>query len=118
RVYRAKAYEFPEGGPTGKGQHVANLMAFQPEERIRQVLTIESYEQAPYLVLATRSGKVKKTRLPDYDSRLSRGLIAINLRDDDEVVGAALASAQDDVLLVSRGGQSVRFTATDEALRP
>nr|WP_238695533.1 DNA gyrase subunit A [Ornithinimicrobium flavum] len=118
RVYRAKAYEFPEGGPTGKGQHVANLMAFQPEERIRQVLTIGSYEQAPYLVLATRSGKVKKTRLTDYDSRLSRGLIAINLRDDDEVVGAALASPDDDVLLVSRGGQSVRFTATDEALRP
>ena len=118
RVYRAKAYEFPEGGPTGKGQHVANLMAFQPDERIRQVLTIENYEQAPYLVLATRNGMVKKTRLTDYDSRLSRGLIAINLRDGDEVVGAALTSPEDDVLLVSRGGQSVRFTATDEALRP
>ncbi|QFG67328.1 DNA gyrase subunit A [Ornithinimicrobium pratense] len=118
RVYRAKAYEFPEGGPIGKGQHVANLMAFQPKERIRQVLTIGDYEQSPYLVLATRNGLVKKTRLTDYDSRLSRGLIAINLREGDEVVGAALASAQDDVVLVSRGGQSVRFTATDEALRP
>nr|WP_268235345.1 DNA gyrase subunit A [Ornithinimicrobium tianjinense] len=118
RVYRAKAYEFPEGGPTGKGQHVANLMAFQPEERIREVLTIENYEQAPYLVLATRNGLVKKTRLTDYDTKLSRGLIAINLREGDEVVGAALASAEDDVLLVSRDGQSVRFHATDEALRP
>jgi DNA gyrase subunit A len=118
RVYRAKAYEFPEGGPTGKGQHVANLMAFQPDERIRQVLTIANYEQAPYLVLATRNGLVKKSRLTDYDSRLSRGLIAINLREGDEVVGAALASPEDDVLLVSRGGQSVRFTATDESMRP
>ena len=118
RVYRAKAYEFPEGGPSGKGQHVANLMAFQPDERIREVLTIESFEQAPYLVLATRNGLVKKTRLTDYDTKLSRGLIAINLREGDEVVGAALASSEDDVLLVSRDGQSVRFRATDEALRP
>nr|WP_051145420.1 DNA gyrase subunit A [Ornithinimicrobium pekingense] len=118
RVYRAKAYEFPEGGPTGKGQHVANLMAFQPDERIRQVLTIEDYQQAPYLLLATRNGLVKKSRLGDYDSPRSGGLIAINLRDGDELVGAQLASAEDDVLLVSRKGQSVRFTATDDALRP
>jgi DNA gyrase subunit A len=118
RVYRAKAYEFPEGGPTGKGQHVANLMAFQPDERIRQVLTIEDYQQAPYLLLATRNGLVKKSRLVDYDSPRSGGLIAINLRDGDELVGAQLASAEDDVLLVSRRGQSVRFTATDDALRP
>ena len=118
RVYRAKAYEFPEGGPTGKGQHVANLMAFQPGERIRQVLTISDYEQAPYLLLATRNGLVKKSRLGDYDSPRSGGLIAINLREGDELVGAQLASASDDVLLVSRRGQSVRFTATDEALRP
>lgn len=118
RVYRAKAYEFPEGGPTGKGQHVANLMAFQPDERIRQVLTIRDYEQAPYLLLATRNGLVKKSRLPDYDSPRSGGLIAVNLREGDELVGAQLASAEDDVLLVSRKGQSVRFTATDEALRP
>src|SRR5690606_9037099 len=117
-VYRAKAYEFPEGGPTGKSQHVANLMAFQPDERIRQVLTIEDYQQAPYLLLATRNGLVKKSRLADYDSPRSGGLIAVNLRDGDELVGAQLASAEDDVLLVSRKGQSVRFTATDEALRP
>ena len=118
RVYRAKAYEFPEGGPTGKGQHVANLMAFQPGEGIRQVLTIRDYDQAPYLLLATRNGLVKKSRLPDYDSPRSGGLIAINLREGDELVGAQLASAEDDVLLVSRKGQSIRFTATDEALRP
>ncbi|WP_244932761.1 DNA gyrase subunit A [Ornithinicoccus hortensis] len=118
RVYRAKAYEIPEGGPTGKGQHVANLMAFQPGEEIAQVLTLKDYEQADYLLLATRNGLVKKTRLGDYDSPRSGGLIAVNLRDGDELVGAQLAGAEDDVLLVSVKGQSVRFTATDSALRP
>ena len=118
RVYRAKAYEFAEGGPTGKGQHVANLLAFQPDEQIAQVLTVQDYQQAPYLLLATRNGLVKKSRLGDYDSPRSGGLIAVNLREGDELVGAQLASAEDDVLLVSRQGQSVRFTATDEQLRP
>ncbi|WP_425580768.1 DNA gyrase subunit A [Terrabacter lapilli] len=118
RVYRAKAYELPEGSRDSKGQHVANLMAFQPGEQIAQVLAIRDYESADYLVLATRAGLVKKTRLADYDSNRSGGLIAINLRDGDELVGAGLASNRDDLLLVSRKGQSVRFTATDEALRP
>src|SRR5690606_14565458 len=118
RVYRAKAYEIPEGGPTGKGQHVANLMAFQPGEEIAQVLALENYQAADYLVLATRKGLVKKTRLTDYDSPRSGGLIAVNLRDGDELVGAGLAGREDDILLVSVKGQSVRFTATDSALRP
>ena len=118
RVYRTKAYELPESGRDAKGQHVANLLAFQPGERIAQVLAIHDYESAPYLVLATKSGLVKKTRLQDYDSPRSGGLIAINLRDGDELVGAGLASAVDDLLLVSRKGQPVRFTATDGALRP
>ncbi|XGX78967.1 DNA gyrase subunit A [Terrabacter sp. BE26] len=118
RVYRAKAYELPEGSRDSKGQHVANLLAFQPGEQIAQVLAMRDYESADYLVLATRAGLVKKTRLADYDSNRSGGLIAINLRDGDELVGAGLASNRDDLLLVSRKGQSVRFTATDEALRP
>jgi DNA gyrase subunit A len=118
RVYRAKAYEIPEGGPTGKGQHVANLLAFQPGEQIAQVLALPDYAQTDYLLLATRNGLVKKTRLSDYDSPRSGGLIAVNLRDGDELVGAGLAGAQDDILLVSVKGQSVRFTATDSALRP
>ncbi|WP_298751969.1 DNA gyrase subunit A [uncultured Serinicoccus sp.] len=118
RVYRSKAYEFPEGGPTGKGQHVANLMAFQPGESIRSVLPLRDYEQAPYLLLATKNGLVKKSRLTDYDSPRSGGLIAVNLREGDELVGAALAHGSDDVLLVSRDGQSVRFPAADEMLRP
>jgi len=118
RVYRSKAYEFPEAGPTGKGQHVANLMAFQPDESIRSVLPLRDYEQSPYLLLATKNGLVKKSRLTDYDSPRSGGLIAVNLRDGDELVGAGLASGEDEVLLVSRGGQSVRFPAADETLRP
>ncbi|UXA07237.1 DNA gyrase subunit A [Mycobacterium sp. SMC-2] len=118
RVYRAKAYELPEASRTARGQHVANLLAFQPEERIAQVIQIRSYEDAPYLVLATRNGLVKKTKLTDFDSNRSGGIVAINLRDNDELVGAVLCSATDDLLLVSANGQSIRFSATDEALRP
>ena len=118
RVYRAKAYELPDAGRDARGQHVANLLAFQPDEEIAQVLSIENYEVAPYLVLATRGGLVKKTSLTEYDSNRSGGLIAINLREDDEVVSAALVSETDDILLVSRKAMSLRFTATNEALRP
>jgi DNA gyrase subunit A len=127
RVYRAKAYELPEGGRDSKGQHVANMLAFQPGEEIAQVLALKSYADKPYLVLATKRGLVKKTELAAYDSNRSGGLIAINLRDvegedgelhPDELVAARLVSAQDDLLLVSRKGQSIRFTADDSQLRP
>lgn len=118
RVYRAKAYELPEAARTARGQHVANLLAFQPEERIAQVIQIKGYGDAPYLVLATRNGLVKKSKLTDFDSNRSGGIVAVNLRDGDELVGAALCSADDDLLLVSAKGQSIRFSATDEALRP
>ncbi|MEV4143359.1 DNA gyrase subunit A [Amycolatopsis sp. NPDC049691] len=118
RVYRTKAYELPEANRNARGQHVANLMAFQPDEQIAQVIEIKNYEVAPYLVLATKRGLVKKTKLTDFDSNRSGGLIAINLREGDELVGAVLAAAEDDLLLVSAEGQSIRFHATDEALRP
>ncbi len=118
RVYRAKAYELPEGGRDARGQHVANLLAFQPGETIAQVMALRDYSQAPFLVLATREGLVKKSRLSDYDSPRTGGVVAINLRENDELVAARLVSDDDDLLLVSRSGQSVRFTATDEALRP
>ena len=123
RVYRAKAYEIPEGGRDSKGQHVANLLAFQPEERIAQVLQVSSFEDKDYLVLATRLGFVKKTRLTDYDTNRTGGLIAIKLREDsdgeaDQLVSACLVDATDDLILVSRHGQSLRFTASDEQLRP
>ena len=118
RVYRAKAFELPDAARDARGQHVANLLAFQPDEQIAQVLDLKDYEQSPYLVLATRGGMVKKTRLAEYDSNRSGGVIAINLRDDDEVISATLCSAADDLLLVSRKGQSVRFHADDATLRP
>jgi DNA gyrase subunit A len=118
RVYRAKAYELPEASRVAKGQHVANLLAFQPEEHIAQVIVIPNYQVTPYLVLATKNGLVKKTRLEEFDSNRSGGIIAINLRDEDELVGAALAGAEDDLLLVSKKAQAIRFNATDDALRP
>ena len=118
RVYRAKAYELPDTQRDARGQHVANLLAFQPDERIAEVLAIPDYQVAPYLVIATRTGLVKKTLLTDYDSPRSGGIIAINLREDDEVIAARLVSPDEDLLLVSRQAQAIRFHASDEALRP
>lgn len=118
RVYRLKAFELPEASRTARGQHVANLLEFQPEERIAQVIQIQSYEDAPYLVLATAHGRVKKSRLADYESARSGGLIAINLNEGDSLIGAALCSNEDDLLLVSEEGQAIRFTADDDQLRP
>jgi len=118
RVYRAKAYELPEANRTARGQHVANLLAFQPDEHIAQVIHISNYSETPYLVLATKAGLVKKSKLADFDSNRAGGLIGINLREDDELVGAVLCASEDDLLLVSANGQSIRFHATDEALRP
>ncbi|MFC4149235.1 DNA gyrase subunit A [Micromonospora mangrovi] len=118
RVYRAKAYELPEASRVAKGQHVANLLAFQADEQIAQIIEIPNYQVAPYLVLATKNGLVKKTRLEEFDSNRSGGIIAINLRDEDELVGAALVGPEDDLLLVSKNAQAIRFNASDEALRP
>ncbi len=118
RVYRAKTYQLPEVGRDGKGQHVANLLAFQPDEEIAQVLPLRTYEDQPFLVLATRNGRVKKTRLSEYNSPRTGGIIAINLVDDDEVISAELLGEAQDLLLVSRAGMSVRFTANDQQLRP
>ncbi|CAN5664388.1 DNA gyrase subunit A [soil metagenome] len=119
RVYRTKAYHLPDSSRDAKGGHVAGLLSFQPDEQIAEVLTIRDYEQAPYLVLATRKGVVKKTRLPEYDSPWQAGLIALNFRtDDDALIGADLVTADDEVVLVSRKGQAVRFVADDDDLRP
>ncbi|WP_311245670.1 DNA gyrase subunit A [Microbacterium sp. WCS2018Hpa-23] len=118
RVYRSKTYEVPEAGRDAKGTHVANLLALQPDENIAQVLDIRDYAVADYLVLATRDGLVKKTRLDTYDTNRQGGVIAIRLNDEDELVSALMVNAEDDILLISRRGMSVRFSATDDALRP
>lgn len=118
RVYRTKTYEVPEAGRDAKGTHVANLLALQPDEGIAQVLDLADYDVADYLVLATRDGLVKKTRLSEYDTNRQGGVIAIRLREDDELVSAMIVDATDDILLISRKGMSVRFQATDAALRP
>jgi DNA gyrase subunit A len=118
RVYRCKGYELPDAGRDARGQHVANLLAFQPDERIAEVLALRDYQVAPYLVLATRSGLVKKTSLSEFNSPRSGGIIAINLREDDEVIAASLVSPEEDLLLVSKGAQAIRFNATDDELRP
>ncbi len=118
RVYRAKAYELQEAGRDAKGQHVANLLALAPEEQITQILDIRDYQAAKFLVLATKGGLLKKTALTEYDTNRSGGIIAINLREDDELVSALLVEEDSDLLLVSKKGMSIRFTASDEALRP
>ncbi len=119
RVYRTKAYQLPEGGRDAKGGHVAGLLSFQPDEEIAQVLAIRDYDQAPYLVLATKKGLVKKTRLSDYNSPRQAGVIAINFReDDDALIGAQLVHTEDDLLLISKKAQAIRFRADDEQLRP
>ena len=118
RVYRLKAYELPEAARAARGQHVANLTAFQPGEYIAQVLDLRDYTVSPYLVLATKNGLVKKSRLTDFDSPRAGGIIAINLRDGDEVISARLVSDEDDLLLVSRRAYAIRFRADDESLRP
>ena len=117
RVYRAKVHELPDAGRDARGQHVANLMAFKPDEEIAAVLSIKDYNTAPYLVLSTKSGLVKKSPLTEYDSPRTGGLIAISLREGDEVVGATLATDEDELLLVSRKGMSLRFAANNDSIR-
>ena len=117
RVYRAKVHELPDAGRDARGQHVANLMAFKPEEQIAQVLSFKDYNAAPFLVLATKGGLVKKTPLTEYDSPRTGGLIAISLKPGDEVVSASLVRNEDELLLVSKKGMSLRFVTDDESLR-
>lgn len=118
RVYRTKAYELPEAARDARGQHVANLLPFQPDEEIAQVMALRDYDDAPYLVLATRGGLVKKSKLEEFDSSRSAGIIAINLREDDELIAARLVFSSDDLLLISSDAQAIRFPASDQSLRP
>ena len=118
RVYRSKVYEVQESGRDSKGQHVANLLALQPEEYVVKVLDLKDYQQEPYLVMATKNGLVKKTALELYDTARTGGIIAIKLREGDELINAMLVSEENDVLLVSRKGMSIRFSAANDSMRP
>ena len=118
RVYRAKVHELPDAGRDARGQHVANLLAFKPDETIASIIAIKDYQSLPYLVIATRGGIVKKSALTEYDSNRTGGLIAISLKDGDEVVSASAITSTDELLLISKKGMSLRFTADDESLRP
>ena len=124
KVYRIKCYELPEGGRNSKGQHVANVLAFQPDESIAQVLAIDGFDEGKSLILATVRGLVKKTPLVAYGSnRAASGIIAITLREDenglpDRLVAAALADSDDDLIFVTRNGQSLRVSASDDVLPP
>ncbi len=118
RVYRAKCYELLEAARDSKGQHIANLLPLQPDEQVAQILDLENYEAHDYLVLATRNGLVKKTALSLYDSPRQAGIIAIKLRDGDELVSAMSVNEGDDIFMFSKAGQSLHFIADDEQLRP
>lgn len=118
RVYRAKVHELPDAGRDARGQHVANLLAFKPNESIASVISIADYASLPHLVIATKGGIIKKSPLVEYDSPRTGGLIAITLKDSDEVVAASAITSDDELLLISKKGMSLRFTADDESLRP
>jgi DNA gyrase subunit A len=118
RVYRAKVHELPDAGRDARGQHVANLLAFKPNENIASVISIADYSSLPHLVIATKGGIIKKSPLVEYDSPRTGGLIAITLKDNDEVVAASAITSKDELLLISKKGMSLRFTADDESLRP
>jgi DNA gyrase subunit A len=118
RVYRAKVHELPDAGRDARGQHVANLLAFKPDENIASVISIADYSSLPHLVIATKGGIIKKSPLTEYDSPRTGGLIAITLKDGDEVVAASAITSKNEILLISKKGMSLRFTADDESLRP
>jgi len=111
KVYRTKVHEIPEASRTGRGTYVANLpgMGFGPDERIASVIDIKEYDDAKFLVFATKNGMVKKTPLSEYDSPRT-GLAAINLKVGDELIGTLLTDGKDDLILVSKLGQAIRFS--------
>ena len=113
RVYRLKAHEIPMKERTARGTAIVNLLPLQPDERIQAIIDTRDYETNQYLFFATRMGQVKKTRFTEYDSSLRAGLIAINLRDGDELVKVIPCNDGDDIFMVSRSGMTVRFSQDD-----
>jgi DNA gyrase subunit A len=110
RVYRLKAHEIPEKDRTARGTAIVNLLPLAPDEKIQALIDTRTYEDHRYLFFCTRLGQVKKTLMSEYDSSLRAGLIAVNLRDDDELVKVIQTNGDDDILMVSKLGQAIRFT--------
>ncbi|MGH9117897.1 MAG: DNA gyrase subunit A [Acidimicrobiales bacterium] len=113
RVYRLKAHEIPRKDRTARGTAIINLLALQPSERIQAIIDTRDYETNRFLFFATRKGQVKKSKFNEYDSSLRSGLIAINLRGDDELVKVVPTNGGDDILMVSKQGQGIRFSEDD-----
>jgi DNA gyrase subunit A len=113
RVYRLKAHEIPKKDRTARGTAIVNLLALQPGEHIQAIVDTRDYETNPYLFFATRQGQVKKTKFNEYDSSLRTGLIAINLRDGDELVGVMPTDGGQNVFMVSRSGMAICFAEDD-----
>ena len=114
KVYRLKVHELPLGSRQSKGRAVVNLLPLRQDELIRAVIATRNFEEAKYLVFATKKGIVKKTRFLEYNTPLkSDGIIALKMREDDELIGVRLSDGEDDILMVSRMGQAVRFSEKD-----
>ncbi|MCU1351031.1 MAG: gyrA [Acidimicrobiales bacterium] len=113
RVYRLKAHEIPMKERTARGTAIVNLLPLQPDEHIQTIIDTRDYETNQYLFFATRNGQVKKTKFTEYDSSLRAGIIAINLRDGDELVKVIPVNDRDDIFMVTRAGMTIRFTQDD-----
>jgi DNA gyrase subunit A len=117
RVYRLKVYELPEGARTAKGRALVNLLPFRPEERVRAVIATRDFAETKYLVFGTKRGLIKKTELGAYNTPIKRdGIIAINLRDGDELVAVRNTDGSDDIIMVAKSGYAARFS--EERVRP
>ena len=113
RVYSLKGYEIPDAGRTAKGMAIVNLLELQPEEKVSTVIPISSFEDSKYLIIGTKSGIIKKTALKEYSNMRKGGLIAVELRDGDELVNARLADEDEQIMIVTRKGMSIRFSEKD-----
>ena len=113
KVYELKAYEIPEAGRQARGTAIINLLDLMPGERVQAVIPVNDFEESKYLLMCTKSGLVKKTPLKDYENIRKAGLIAINLKEDDEVIGVQLTDGDREVLLASHKGMCIRFHESD-----
>ena len=113
KLYRLKGYEIPEAGRTAKGTAIVNLLSLDPGEKISAVIPINNFSEGKYLLMGTKSGLIKKTALTEYNSARKTGLLAITLKDDDELIDVRLTDGEDNVVLVTKKGMSITFDEKD-----